>query len=289
MFGSLANNTSSATLSLADTLMNDTEKRIISSRDWPFLWRQYTDTTTANTQAYALPAYTDHPQGVYITVGGYRYVPEEVSTREEWDELNETVRYGDSVTHYFVYDNNIEFYPIPATSSNVITFNARRRGRDLNTADITSSTITTLANGSKALTVSGGLTTQMAGFWIRPTFSTTANTGDGFWYEIAAVTNSTTATLQREYGGVSISAGSAASTIAQLSLMPEAHQQLPIFEALNIYFTSVEPNPTKATLYGNKFKDGYQYMVRDYGSKMSVVLDDGEDDEMTNPNLQVSL
>lgn len=44
MFGDLANNTATATLTLADSLINIEEKRILSSRAWPFLERQFSMT-----------------------------------------------------------------------------------------------------------------------------------------------------------------------------------------------------------------------------------------------------
>src|SRR3990167_9165645 len=49
LFGNLVNNSASATLTLADTLLNISDKRIIAARDWDFLDRQYTLTTVADT------------------------------------------------------------------------------------------------------------------------------------------------------------------------------------------------------------------------------------------------
>ena len=287
--GDLANTSASATLTLLDTLMNASEKRLVVARDWPWLWRQYTETTVASTSQYALPPYTEKPQSLYVTVGSRRYTPIEVTNREEWDALKQTSVSSDIPTHVFYYDNQYEIFPTPSTSSNTITINARRKFRDLNTADITNLTITTLANGSKALTTSSGLTVQMAGFWIRPTFSTTANTGDGFWYEISSVTNATTATLVREYGGESIAAASAASTIAQCSLIPESFQELPVWDSLRTYFKSVEPNTAKAQEYDMLFKEGYAQMVRQQTAQAGVVIDSGEPFDLRNPNLHISL
>src|SRR3990167_863327 len=49
LFGDLCNQSDSTTLTLADTLMNNFERTIISARDWDFLERQYTLTTVADT------------------------------------------------------------------------------------------------------------------------------------------------------------------------------------------------------------------------------------------------
>ena len=49
LFGTLCNNSSSATLSAADSLMDIADKRIISQKDWDFLNREYTLTTVVDT------------------------------------------------------------------------------------------------------------------------------------------------------------------------------------------------------------------------------------------------
>lgn len=371
LFGSLVNNSASTILTLADTLINASEKRILSAKDWPFLWRQYTissvastvtvtiaspgvftlashgfqigtpvyfsttgalptglaagttyyviaagltanafevsttlggsavntsgsqsGTHTVYTQRYALPAYTEKPQSIYITVGNYRYVPKEVANRDEWDRLNEVQITSNIPTHYFVYDNSIEIFP-RQSSTNVITFNARRRLKDLSIADYTTGNVDIITNGSTLVTGAGtpAWTTPMAGRWLKVTSSNTAaSSGDGYWYEIDAVTSATTLILRRAYGGTSLTTGAgAAYTIGEVSLIPEPHDQLPVWEALKIYFTSVDPDPTKAQLYAAMFENGYRQMFLDYGSKINVVLDEGiNTSKPINPNLLIS-
>ena len=292
LFGDLCNNSASATLTLADTLMNLQDRRIISAKDWPFLWRQYTKNTVADESSIKLPAYTYKPQGVYVTVGSYRYTPTEVTNREDWDKLNATTFSSDIATHYFVYDEAIELFPTPSTSNNVVTFNARRRTKDLTISDYTTGTITDIATSGVTTTITGsGVTwgTGMIGQYIRVNQTNAALGGDGFWYEIASVPTSTTLTLVRTYGGTAITGASATYTIGEGSLIPEPHDILPVYAALNVYFTSTDPNKTKADLYGNLFNDGYDQMVRDHGSKVNVVLDDGtgQYENIVNPNLYI--
>jgi len=293
LFGNLCNNSATATLALADTLMNMVEKRIISARDWPFLWRQYTKTTVAGERSIKLPPYTNKPQSVYVTVGSYRYSPREITDRTEWDRLNAVSVSSDIATYYFVYDGSIELYPTPSTSANVVTFNARRIGKDLSRADYTTGTITTVATSGVITTVTGSgtaWTAAMIGRYIRIDGTDAANTGDSFWYEIATVPTSTTLTLVRTYGGTAITAGSATYTIGELSLLPEPHDTLPVYEALQVYYTSVDPNQNKAVLYGKMASDGYTQMIKDHGSKVNVVVDDGTGGfPIINPNLSLTL
>lgn len=373
LFGDLASNSASVTLTLADTLMNNSERRMISLRNWSFLERQYTLSTisdtftvtiaspgvftltahgfipgqvvyfsttgalptgltagtayyvitagltadafqvsttiggsavntsgsqsgthTVKTQTYALPPYTRKPESVYVTVGNQRYTPDEVTTRQEWDILNQTVVYSDSVTHYFVYDGTIQFYPIITTADIIVTINARRIFKDLNIGDYTTGTVDVITNGSTAVTGSGTTwTSPMTGRWLRVTHSDTATaSGDGIWYEIAARTSNTAIVLKRAYGGTSLTTGAAATyVIGEVGLLPEVHQMLPVFEALQIYFTSVDPNASKAALYDRLFKEGFAQMVKDFGGQDNVVLDSGDDRdyEPINANLHVEL
>lgn len=372
LFGDLVNNSASVTLTLADTLMNESERRIISSRNWDFLDRQYTLTSvsdtftvtiaspgvfsltahgfvpgqvvyfsttgalptgltvgtayyvltagftadafqvsttvggtavntsgtqsgvhTVKTQSYILPAYTRKPESVYITVGNQRYTPREVSTRKEWDRLNYTPVYSNSVTHYFIYDGLLQFFPIITTADIVVTVNARRVFKDLNIADYTTGNVDILTAGSSLVTGAGspGWTAPMADRWLRVTHSNTAaSSGDGIWYEIAKVISSTTLALRRAYMGTSLTTGAAAAyTIGEVGLLPEIHQILPVWDSLRTYFTSVDPNIPKAREYGNLFKEGYAQMIKDFGAQADVVLDDGEVREIINPNLMITL
>ena len=374
LFGDLANNSASTVLTLADTLMNESERRLISMRDWDFLERQYTLLTTSDTftvtiaspavftltahrfvpgtplyftttgalptglaagttyyvisagltadafrvsttidgtvvntsgtqsgthtvttQVYTLPPYTRKPESVYVTAGNYRYTPKEVTTRQEWDRLNQTVVTGDIATHYYIYDGNLELYPKPSTADNVVTINARRIHKDLNVADYTTETVDAITKGSTAVTGSSTVwTSPMIGRFIRITASNTATAaGDGIWYEIAQRTSDTAIVLKRAYGGTSLTTGAAAAyVIGDVGLLPEAHQTLPVYEALKIYFTSVEPNVSKAKLYDQLSKEGQAQLFRDYSSKQNVVIDDGyirNSYEIHNPNLYVTL
>lgn len=371
MFGTLCNSTAAATLTAADALMNDSEKSLISARDWSWLWRQYTISTVASTvtvtiaspgvftltahgfnigtavyfsttgalptgltagttyyvisagltanafqvstqingtavnttgtqsgahkvltQRIVLPAYTSKPQSLYVTVGNYRYTPKEVTNRQEWDRLNQVQIVSDVVTHCFYYDGGVELFPRQASSS-VVTFNARRIPKDLSIADYTTGNVDIVTYGSTLVTGAGtpNWTTPMAGRWIKITSSNVAaSSGDGYWYEIDAVTSSTTLILRKPYGGTSLTTGAAAAyTIGEVSLIPEPHDQIPVFEALKVFFSSIDPDVSKAKLYAQMSMERQTQMFKDFSSKQNVVLDDGSRNDQINPNLIIAL
>lgn len=292
LYGSLTVNTAGANLTLGDQLINDHYRSILGLKDWPFLRRLRTLTTTASTQFYNLPYDVNLVESIYVTVGSTRYTPRRAPSREFWDNLNTTSYTSDIPEYYIVYNGQLGIWPTPASSSNTISVNAKVNVIDLNTADITSTTIATLANGGTALTVSAGLTAQMVGFWIRPTFSTTANTGDGRWYEISAVASATAATLARGYGGVSISIGTAASTISQMPLLPEAYHHLPVYGAASVYWATnaLDGSVQRADRFKRMYDEGVKALIAEHSSAdADMVLDYGDDPQMINPNLTISL
>lgn len=288
LYGVDTKNTASANLSYGDQMMNDFHRRLLAKADWPFLHRLRTATTQASTTFVNLPYDVDQVESVFVTVSSQRHSPKPAPSRKFWDELHYNTETSDIPEYWFVYNGQIGLWPRPATAGNTISIDCKIRAIDLNTADITSTTITTLAAAGTALTVSGGLTVQMAGFYIRPTYSTTANTGDGHWYEISSVTNSTTATLVRAYGGTAITAGSAACTIAQMPLLPEAFHDLPEMYAAYRYWAKEKDE--RALGFKEMLQEGIADLFNTYGfSDLSMVIDDGEDRNLLNPNLTITL
>jgi len=291
LFGDLSNNSSSDNLSLADKLTNIEEKRILSSRNWPFLEKQFTTETDSSNQFVVLPQYVDRVFTVTVTVDDRVYSPKECPSRAVWDRLNETSVSSDIPEWWFVYDGKVGLYPEPATSSNTITINGKRLAKDLTIADYTTGGVVTTVLDSATVTGTGTTwATSMAGRWLRITESDTDDKGDGFWYEILSVASTTSLTLVRPYKGTAITGGNAAYTISQCSLLPEQYQDLPIYGALRTYYTSVQPDNAKAQLYGGMYSQMEQSLIESYASKSeSMVIDSGDDYQQSNPNLFIQL
>lgn len=291
LWGNLANTTLVADLAFADQTINIEEKRILSSRGWPFLEKQFTLLTDSSNQFKALPQYVDRVSSVYVTIGSFNYSPRECPSRGFWDWLNMSSSVtSDTPQWWFVYDGKLGLWPKPATSSNVITVNSKRLARDLTIADYTTGGILTTVVGSTTITGTGTtFTASMVGRYLRITESDTANKGDGFWYEILSYTSATVINTVRAYAGTAITTGNAAYTISQCSLLPEQYQDLPIYGSLRTYFTSRNPDPVKAQFYQGMYNEMYHTMETDYLLKNeSYVIDDGiYDDSMINPNLTI--
>jgi len=291
LYGSLTNNTSSANLTLGDQMINDSHRAICALKDWPFLEKVRTLSTTATVQAVNLPYDCDQVREIsVIPIGSTtRYVPKLSPSAAHWDTLNSSTFTSDIPEWYFVRAGQILLWPVPASTGNTIYVTQKSRVIDLNIADITSTTIASITSGATAMVVNAGLTVQMAGFWIIPTLSTTVNTGDGRWYEISGVGSATTLTLVRAYGGLTIAAGTAACTIGQMPLLPEAFHEIPVKRAVSQYW-AIQKDSKMSLLYEKQYKDDIASLERNWSSPTTdMVIDDGRDHDMLNPNLTISL
>ena len=289
LFGSLVNNTSASNLTLGNQLMNDAYRRICASFDWPFLIAQTTISTSAGTQFYDLPYNYDRLIDVDVTQGSTRYTPLLAPSQDFWSRLNMNTNVQSNIpSYFFVLNGRIGFYPIPSTTtSGAISVSYRQRIPNLSVADYTTGTVA-VTNGSTTVTGSGtSWSAPMAGRWIKIDQSNTGGaSGDGIWYQISSVTNSTTIVLAKAYSGTTVT-GSGTYTIGDVSLLPEAYQDLPVYWAAYVYFSSVQPERNQSPLFKQMYDENLARLVKDYSMTTSSPVVDigGEDVPYFNPNL----
>lgn len=267
LLGKLTSDSSAENLLVLDTLHNEFIREVISLKPWPFRDRTRTFSTNISNIHY-LPADCGKVNTITVTIGSTTYTPRIVKTREEWDMLNQSTTTSNTPEAVFVFDNFFSFYPAVAsatTDAGLISF--KRNHKDLSIADYTTGTITSITSGSTTVVGdSTAWTSQMAGRWIRITESNTANTGDGEWYEIASVTSATVLELVSPYNGTSISAGTAAYTIGQASMIPQGFEMLPVHRTIEHYFSYIQPEPNRAQLAKNNYSEGIKRMNAELGS-----------------------
>lgn len=228
---------------------NESIRAIASMRsgNWPWLEITKTVETVADQDYVYIPNDMRKVSAVRVVVGtgtsATVYLPRLVYNPEHWETVL-AMRLGTNQYPYYCYQQGqkLLFSPIPSDTGTDVILIGRKNVRDLSIADYTTGTIVTATNGSTAIVGSGTTWTKdMIGRYIRITETTAANGGDGFWYEIGGWTNSTNITLTKPYEGTSIAAGSAAYTIGQVPVIPEAYQLAPIYRAVWQYFQINDP------------------------------------------------
>lgn len=276
-------------MSLIDANVNDSIRTMCNLHGGKLRFLETTKdmATVASQEAYQIPNSFRKLIDMYIYSGTGAstdtiYTPEMVFDPTKWKRIKQA-RYGSQDVPYFTYVEGRKFFlqPIPQTSGNLITLRGRLNTRDLTIEDYTTGTIVSVANGGTAVVGSGTTwTTDMAGRYIQITETTAAKGGDGFWYEIASVTNNTELVLTKPYEGVLIAAGVAAYTIGQVSAIPEAYDIGICYRSAALYWDN-QNDLQRAKSYWLKYDGGNEAgFTTNYGGIVGqMIVTEGETEE----------
>ncbi len=125
-----------------------------------------------------------------------------------------------------------------------------------------------------------------SGSAIRIPFTSSNSTcGDNQWYPIDKIISGTTAYLSMPYQGQTVSG--APFTIGQTPLLMEDYQDLPLYRAANIYYTTRFPDASKAQLYKSLYDEGFTRLDDAFSNKSTSVVLSDMNQPMVNPNLYV--
>lgn len=225
-------------------------------------------------------------ENVVVTIGGFQWQGKPAAGRRHYDYLNTAPYYNDYPQFVFIWNGNLLIWPTPASSGNTITMNYKSRLVDMSQADVTAGTVS-VTNAATAVTGAGTSFASWMGQsgWMKIAHSTgtTATNGDNRWYQISSVTSATVLTLFNGYLGATVSGGTA--VIGDVPILAEDYQDLPLYRALYIYYSSIAPDVNQATLYKDLLDVGSVELDKKYGSKdYSPVLTD-PNSPVFNPNL----
>jgi len=220
-------------------------------------------------------------------MGQLVYTPAPVQSIQEWTQLNALPYTSDIPAYFYLYQNQIMFWPIPSTTGNLISFNYQTRVADLSYADYTTGTIATASVGSNLITGSGTSWTAYPQnvdlSYVNLMLRITPPDGDGMWYPIQRFTSATALTLNLPLVNVN-ELTSAAYTIGQMPLLHEDFQDLLVYQALKVYFTSINKDAEKFQLYDTLCNQKTNLMEAYLGTK-STTVDLGQQPMGANPNL----
>lgn len=233
-------------------------------------------------QTYRLPSDYSKLKTGTLTIGSLKWTPTEVLSREEWDKINVFPYYADIPQKFFIWNNQFNFWPIPSSTGNIITFNYKRRIPDLSLADYTTGTVS-VSNGSVAVTGSGTTfipTTNIGNEsrWIQ--FA--QPTGDNLWYQVQSVDSTTGITLYAPYQGINISGG--IYTLGQMPILMEDFHDILIWRALIFYFTSVKDSKGQRELYQSLYDQKLE-LLAEYAGTKTVQVNLSRRPYGGNPNL----
>ncbi len=266
--------------------------------------------SSVGVQKYAIPAVVSKIKNDTITVGQLKYLSSPVQTRNEWDLLNTLPYTSDIVNNFFIYNGFVEFFPIPSTTGNIITFNYKARMPDFSSAFLFSDTSgTAYSAGATTFDYQAG---SLSGLSIGSTAVTGASTswnttgkfplntdvsfynlylninapyGEGIWYPISQFNSDTSLTLALPIvSAPSTTAASHGYAIGQLPVLDEDFHDMIVYGALMTYFSTIVKDPIKfeqaEKMYNNKL-----VLLEDYAGTKQVNVDLGGSITPNNPNL----
>lgn len=218
--------------------------------------------TVAGNETYQIPNGFRKLIDLYVYSGAGSssdtiYSPEMVFDPTKWKRILQ-YRLGSGSVPYFTYVERTTYkiQPIPDASGQLIILRGRLQLRSLTMADYTTGSIVSVATDGVSVVGTGTVwTADMVGRYIQITQTTAANGGDGFWYEVGAVTDNTHLTLVKPYEGLPISAGTAAYTMGEVPVVPQAYQLAIVYRSAALYWEN-KGDAAKAKGYWLKYDGG---------------------------------
>lgn len=247
-----------------------------------------TSISSMGLQSYMLPANVSKIVNSTITVGQLVYTPAPVQTISDWTKLN-ALPYNSSIPGYFfVWERQLNFWPIPSDFGDIISINCQIKVADMTYSDYSIGTISSASAGSNTIVGTG---TSWASQYPTGTdigfqnLYLTINPpgGDGLAYKIQSVTDDTHLTLYKPLVYAPATSG-ANYKIGQYPLLFDDFHDILVFWALKVYYNSVVKDVDKYQMWDGTMKERLQYMTN-YLSTKQVNVDLSVVPVMSNPNL----
>lgn len=245
---------------------------------------------TVGVQSYPIPPQVSKIKNNTISVGQLVYTPAPVQSIQEWTQLNALPYTSDIPNYFFIYQNKVNFWPIPSTSGNIISFNYKASVPDLSFADYSTGTLSGITVGSNSITgastswnATGTYPLNVDLTYFNLFLKITPPKGEGLWYQIQSFQSDTALTLVQPIQNAP-SATATAYVIGQLPLLQEDFHDMLVFGSLKIYYSSILQNKVKYEQYLNEY-DTRLTLLEAYAGTKSVNVDLGEQPIPNNPNL----
>lgn len=246
--------------------------------------------TTIGVQSYPIPATVSKIKNDTITIGQLVYTPAPVHSIQEWTMLNALPYTSDIPNYFYIYNNQVNFFPIPSSTGNIITFNFKGKTPDLTFSDYSTGTLTGITVGSNSITGSSTSWSATGAYPLNTDLSffnlfikIAPPSGDGIWYPIQKFTSDTALTLYTPIQNAP-SSTAASYIIGQLPLLQEDFHDMLVFGALMVYFTSIKKDESQFNMFKGMYDERLN-LLKDYAGTKSVNVDLGAQPIQNNPNL----
>lgn len=245
--------------------------------------------TGQGVQFYPLPANVSKVKNDTITIGQLVYTPAPVQSIQEWTQLNALPYNSDIPAYFYVYNNQVGFWPIPSSTGNVITINCNISAADMTYSDYSTGTIATMTIGSTAVVGSATSWNSQFPTGVDLTYANlflvvNPPNGDGLPYQIQRFNSGTSVTLVKPVVNAPNISGNTTYTIGQYPLLfPDFHDAI-LYGALRVYYSTIVKDEARYALFNGLFKEKTDLMEF-YLSTKQINVDLSVSPILQNPNL----
>lgn len=280
-------------------VFSDSEQRTVffTQNSATISWQSATKTVQTSAslscvgvQGYPLPANISKLKNATITIGQLVYTPAPVQSIQEWTKLNALPYTAAYPAQFFVFNDTLNFWPIPSTTGYVINLYAQINVPDMTYADYSVGSIANagMVVGSNLVLGSGTNWTsfpQNTDLTFSNLFITSPSpSGDGLLYQIQNFTGATGATILKPIVNAPSQTGTGSYIIGQYPLLDVNFHDAIVYGALRTYFSSISKDTDKASYFGGLFNEKLELM-KFYLSTKQVNVDLGVEIDRKNPNI----
>ena len=240
-------------------------------------------------QSYRMPANISKLKTASITIGQLVYIAYPVNSVQEWVKINALPYTAAYPAYFFLYNDELQFWPIPSSTGQIITLYAQINTPDLSYADVTGTIASAgMVVGSNIITATGTpFSTYPQG--VDLTFTNLQLVaappyGDGLNYQIQNFSSNTSATLIKPAVYAPNQTGTGTFVIGQYPLLDGDFHDAIVYGALRTYFSSISKDTEKAGYFGGLYNERLKSMEF-YLSDKQTNVDLGNTPMPRNPNL----
>lgn len=209
--------------------------------------------TVPGQQYYSFPVGAIRFEGIYVNVNSIKFPLTIITSLLEWQKRN-TVMISAGIRPQFYFPRQTDFgiWPIP---QDVYTGVASYyyRDRNLSVPDYTEGSVSLSGTGSTTVTgTSTNFTAAMTGRWF--TVTDTSTPGQGYWYRVASVTDSTHLELNTDWDASTVSGVS--YRIGETPELPEEMHQIFAFGTAASYYGTMQKDKDAFAWNNNMFYTG---------------------------------
>ncbi|MHA2264835.1 MAG: phage adaptor protein [Candidatus Thorarchaeota archaeon] len=259
-FERFTRNISTINRDFGQDLTNQARRRKAAGYDWPFLEKTLRIDSVASQQTYLLPHDIYKVRSVAYQTGDSVRRLIEIKDRQTFEELITPQQEG-LPTKFYIENRTLYLHPTPASDTEEIIVNYKKKIIDFSYEDTTAGTIDVVNDSA----IINGTATS----WDQTLVGQYIQLPNGCWAEVVSVAGANVLNIDLPYEGVTSTGNS--YVIGQTEVFPDGFEYLSVYEAVADYYHSVDGKLDTSNLWFQKAEALEERMRDELGNKTTDV------------------